>query len=164
MYSCALIASNNSHYFQVLRVHTKQLYRRSCHLKLDSLICIHCTKTNMPKGKFKLCTLQCCGVCVMWGDDKVSPPPPPRCGSLLARCRGLPPLPPPRWRPGFVSAPTSLGSWHSCPDLCQIPEKRQMGLAFYVLIKEEFAPSQTRHLWPMCLVTFIIHPQRGEPL
>lgn len=74
MYSCALIASNNSHYFQVLRVHTKQLYRRSCHLKLDSLICIHCTKTNMPKGKFKLCTLQCCGVCVMWG-DKVSPTP-----------------------------------------------------------------------------------------
>lgn len=41
---------------------------------VDSLICKRCTKTNMPKGKFKLCTLQCCRVCMMWGDDKVSPP------------------------------------------------------------------------------------------
>lgn len=92
---------------------------------------------------------------MMWGADKVSAP---CCGSLLAWCRGLTPTP----SPGLISALLSLGSWHSCPDPCQILEKRQMGLAFYVLIKEEFAPSQTRHLWPLCLVTFIIHPQRGE--
>lgn len=42
---------------------------------VDSLICIHHTKTNMPEGKFRLCPLQCSRFCAMWGDDKVSAPP-----------------------------------------------------------------------------------------
>lgn len=65
---------------------------------------------------------------------------------------------------GLIFAPLSLSSWHFCPEPCQNLQERQMGRAFYVLIKEEFAPSQTRHLWPMCLVAFIIHPEWGEPL
>lgn len=36
--------------------------------------------------------------------------------------------------------------WQPRPDPCQILEGRQMGPALYVLIKEEFAPAQTRHL------------------
>lgn len=48
--------------------------------------------------------------------------------------------------------------WHAC----HIPTQWQMGPAFYVLIKEEFVPSQTCHPWPLRLFTLIIHPQWGE--
>lgn len=69
---------------------------------VDSLICIHCAKTNMPKGKFKLCTMQSCRDYAMWGDDKVSAPavglsllgakdyhPPPWCLCLCYTVPGL---------------------------------------------------------------------------
>ena len=56
----------------------------------------------------------------MWGADKESP--------LLwvspcsaQRTNAHPPS------PGLVSTPPSLGSWHSCPDPCQILGRRQMG-------------------------------------
>lgn len=65
--------------------------------------------------------------------------------SLLIAEDCLPPLSSPSC-PRLIFAWLSLGSWHSMPDPCQIPEKRQMGPAFYVLIKGEFAPLQTRHL------------------
>lgn len=54
-----------------------------------------------------------------------------------------PPLHPPFPGSTALSFP---GSWRSSPDPCQILEERQMGPAFYVLIKAEFAPSQTHHL------------------
>lgn len=83
------------------------------------------------------------------------------CMSLLVWHRGQ--TPPPTLGSGAVSSP---GSCHFWPDPCQIlcvcGGGGQMGSPFYVLIKEEFAPSQTRHLWPGCLVAFIIHRQRGE--
>lgn len=77
-------------------------------------------------------------------------------------CFGADNTPPPPPFSGSTTLPFP-GSWRSSPDPCQILEERQMGPAFYVLIKAEFAPSQTHHLWPGCLVTFIIHRQRGEP-
>lgn len=48
--------------------------------------------------------------------------------------------------------------WHAC----HISTQRQMGPAFYVVIKEEFVPSQTRHPWPPRLLTLIIHTRWGE--
>lgn len=147
---------SDSYYFEVWWVNAKQLVPFFVLQWLIAWFVYIAPRLTCLKASSSLAHVQCCRLCVMWGADKLIPP---CCGSLFASCWGLTPP-----SPGLISATLSLGSWHSCPDPCQILGKRQMGLAFYVLIKEEFAPSQTHHLWPTCLVTFIIHPQRGELL
>lgn len=73
---------------------------------------------------------------------------------------------PPSWWPSLLRSPPTvpgLQAFMSRP-LSNPRVEADGPFTFYVLIKEEFAPLQTRRLWPACLVTFIIHSDGGEPL